>query len=202
MISSIEAVRVRPSLSFLTLLALILSSLLFARQAGAEQHFKIDPASSEVHFAVTDTVHSVHGIFHLTSGMINFDRSSNAISGQIVVDAGSGNSDSKARDKKMAEDELKAGLFPTVMFAPTHFTGTIAETGDSTVQVTGQFTLVGTAHTITVPMTLHIEGTQCTATGTFPVPYVNWGMKDPSLLFLRVGKVVTINLKLAGSISQ
>lgn len=201
MIASIKAERNRPSLSPFTLIALALASLLFSLQAAAEQHFQVDPAGSEVHFALTDTVHAVNGIFHVTSGMIDFDSASGTASGKIVVDAGSGSSDSKARDKKMAQDELKANLFPTVTFAPTHFTGTIVETGDSTIQVTGQFTLMGNAHTITVPMTLHMEGNHCTASGSFPAPYVEWGMKDPSLLFLRVGKIVTIQLKLVGSIS-
>ncbi len=180
----------------------MLASFFFSRQAAAEQHLQIDPASSEVHFALTDTLHAVNGIFHVTSGSISFDPASGAASGQIVVDAGSGSSDSKARDRKMTEDEMKARLFPTVTFAPSRITGTIAETGDSTVQVAGQFTLVGTAHAITVPMTLHRQGTHCTASGSFPVPYVDWGMKDPSLLFLRVGKIVTIQLKLVGSILE
>jgi hypothetical protein len=37
--------------------------------------------------------------------------------GSVLVDAGSGSSDSKSRDKKMTKDELKAEMFPTITFA-------------------------------------------------------------------------------------
>ena len=73
-------------------------------------------------------------------------------------------------------------------------------TGNSTVQVTGVFTLHGTPHELTVPMQIHIEGMSCTAKTHFVVPYVKWGLKDPSNFLLKVDKEVGIDFTLNGSL--
>jgi hypothetical protein len=74
--------------------------------------------------------------------------------------------------------------------------------GDSTIQVTGIFTLLGTPHEITIPMVVHVEGTTATAKAHFPVPYIQWGLKDPSFLFWKADKDVTMDLALTGQLSQ
>jgi hypothetical protein len=38
--------------------------------------------------------------------------------------------------------------------------------------------------------------------GTFVVPYVKWGMNDPSTLMLRVSKEVQIDLLLTGTLQR
>ena len=50
----------------------------------------------------------------------------------------------------------------------------------------GQFTIHGGAHEVTMAVKAHIENQRLTATIDFQVPYVQWGMKNPSTLFLRV----------------
>jgi hypothetical protein len=50
-------------------------------------------------------------------------------------------------------------------------------------------------------MQIHIDGTSLTAKTHFQVPYVQWGLKDPSIFVLKVAKVVDIDLTLAGSLS-
>jgi polyisoprenoid-binding protein YceI len=79
--------------------------------------------------------------------------------------------------------------------------GSISAPGDSTVQVDGVFTLHGTPHDLTVPMQIHMEGENCTAKTRFIIPYVKWGLKDPSTFLLRVGKEVDINITLVGQLS-
>jgi polyisoprenoid-binding protein YceI len=170
-----------------------------AASASAQEHYKIDPAPSEVHFSLGGA-HEVKGIFHLTSGDVTFDRKSGEMHGSIVVDAGSGESDNKSRDKKMTADQLKAPSFPTITFAPSKFTGALTDGADSAIQVQGTFTLLGQAHVITVPMTVHIDADHCTASGSFSIPYVSWGMKDPSIVFLKMEKETRIDLKLVGSL--
>jgi len=138
----------------------------------------------------------------VTSGSIEFDAKESKISGLVVVAAGSGNSGDKGRDKKMLTDILDVAHFADVTFAPRSFQGTVAATGDSTIQVTGSFTLHGTPHDLTVPMQLHVEGGNLTAKTQFIVPYVQWGLKAPSFFGAKENGDVTINLTLAGRLSS
>lgn len=184
-----------------TCLLLLLAGMISAA-ASAEDHYAIDPAQSAVHFSLGDTLHQFGGVFHITSGEISFDRRTGQMSGKIVVDAASGDSGSAARDKKMKKDELKVQAFPSVIFEPGSFTGTLADSGTSQIQVQGVFTLVGKPHPLTVPMTVQVDGSQCTATGSFTVPYVEWGLKDPSMFLVKMQKEVKIDLTLKGQIAR
>lgn len=170
--------------------------------ASAQQtRYQIDPAHSSVHFALGDTLHRFGGLFQITSSNIAFDPSSRQMSGKIVVDAASGDSGSRARDKRMTKDELQAESFPSITFEPQRFSGDLSPSGSSQIQVSGIFTLVGQPHPITVPMTIQIDGGRCTATGRFDVPYIDWGLKDPSMLMVRMQKQVRIDLTLNGQIT-
>ena len=168
----------------------------------AQNKLSLDPASSEVNFTLTDTLHVVHGTFHIQQGDIAFDPATGKATGSIVVDALSGQSGSSTRDHRMTNDELKASTFKTISFTPTRFTGTFNATGDSTLQVHGIFTLLGTPHEIDVPMQLQVNGEQLHAVGSFAVPYVQWGLKDPSTFMLHVNKEVQIDLSLMGTLQH
>jgi polyisoprenoid-binding protein YceI len=187
------------SLPYFSLFALL---AFFISAANAQEHYRLDPASSQVHFSLEATGHAVEGTFNISSGDISFNASSGTISGKIAVDAASGNSNNKSRDKKMNADQLKVSDFPLISFAPLKYTGTLNPTGDSTIQVEGSFTLIGQEHALSVPMTIHREGNKCTANGSFSVPFISWGVKDPSIMFAKVGKEVKIDLKLNGTTGQ
>jgi polyisoprenoid-binding protein YceI len=179
-------------------LPLALAPFAFAQH----QTFTVNPDASKVAFALGGNTHHVDGTFHVQSGTIDFNRDTQSISGFVVVAAGSGNSGDQGRDKKMNTDVLDVAHFAEVSFAPKSYQGTIAPTGDSTIQVTGVFTLHGTPHDLTVPMQIHIDGASLTAKTHFTVPYVQWGLKDPSIFILKVAKVVDIDLALAGRLSS
>jgi polyisoprenoid-binding protein YceI len=183
-------------------LLLVLSLVATTAVPAQQQTFTVNTGTSSVAFGLTGTGHEVHGIFHVTSGSIQFDRTAARISGSIVVSAASGDSGDKGRDKNMRAQVLDVDRFADVTFEPKSYTGTIAATGDSTLQVSGVFTLHGAAHNITVPMQIHIDGSNLTAKGSFVVPYVQWGLKDPSIFILKVAKEVHIDLTLAGSVSS
>jgi polyisoprenoid-binding protein YceI len=165
------------------------------------QNFTVNPDASKVAFSLGGSGHHVDGAFHVQSGSIDFDRSTETISGSVVVAAGSGNSGDQGRDKNMNGSVLEVAHFAEVSFVPKSYQGTIAASGESSVQVTGVFTLHGTPHDLTVPMQLHIDGANLTAKGHFTVPYVQWGLKDPSIFILKVAKEVGIDLTLTGSLS-
>ena len=179
-------------------LPLAITPIAFAQH----QTFRVNPDASQVAFSLGGNAHHVDGSFHVQSGEIDFDRGAQTISGSVVVAAGSGNSGEPSRDKKMNSDVLDVARFSEISFAPRSYQGTVAASGDSTIQVTGVFTLHGTPHELTVPMQIHIDGAALTARTHFTVPYVQWGLKDPSIFVLKVAKVVDIDLTLAGSLSS
>jgi hypothetical protein len=60
--------------------------------------------------------------------------------------------------------------------------------------------ILGQAHEITIPLKIQIVDDRFTATGDFEVPYVTWGLTDPSTFVLRVAKVVTVSTSAEGTI--
>jgi polyisoprenoid-binding protein YceI len=183
-----------------TILALALSLVPVA--LAQQQTFVANPDASEVRMTLKTTHELVNGIFHLQSGSLEFDRSAAKMSGSIVILAGSGKTGNGSRDKKMCKDILQVEQHATVLFEPRSHTGAIAPSGDSAIQVTGIFTLLGKPHEITVPILVHVEGTTATAKGHFVVPYIQWGLKDPSFLIWKADKDVVIDLFLTGRLSN
>jgi len=179
-------------------LAVLLSRVALAQQ----QTFLANPDASEVKMTLKTTHEVVNGTFHLQSGSLNFDRSAAKISGSVVVAAGSGKTGNGSRDKKMNKDILEVEQYATVSFEPRSYAGVIAPLGDSTIQVTGIFTLLGTPHEITIPILVHLDATAATAKAHFVLPYIQWGLKDPSFLFWKADKEVAIDLFLTGGLSQ
>jgi polyisoprenoid-binding protein YceI len=175
-----------------------LAGLLAPAALAQHQTFALNPDASEVKMMLNTTHEVVNGTFHIQSGSIEFDRSAPKMSGSVVVLAGSGKTGNGSRDKKMNKDILKVEQYATVSFEPKTYTGAIALSGDSTIQVTGIFTLLGTPHEITIPMLVHLEGTTATAKAHFVVPYVQWGLKNPSFLIWKAEDNVAIDLFLAG----
>jgi polyisoprenoid-binding protein YceI len=185
--------------SFVTLtLAVILAPVALAQH----QIFAISPDASEVKMKLNTTHEVVNGTFHVQSGAIEFDRSSPKMSGTVVVAAGSGKTGNDSRDKKMNKDILKVDQYTTVSFGPKTYQGIIPASGDSTIQVSGIFTLLGIPHEITIPMQVHIDGSKATAKANFMVPYVQWGLKNPSFLIWKAENDVAIYLNLVGQIAH
>ena len=160
----------------------------------------LDINRSEVHFTLNDKLHSVNGTFRVQQGEVSFDTATGKANGSILVDALSGKSGNSFRDRRMLNDELRTPEFKTVAFAPTRFTGTFNPTGDSSLQVHGVFTLIGTPHEIDVPMLVQVNGQQIHAVGSFVIPYVQWGLKDPSTFMIKVEKEVHVDLDFSGTL--
>jgi len=181
---------------------LFLALPLLLAPAGLAQGrtFIVDPAASKVTFALQATLHQVKGTFQVRRGTIRFDPTAPGMSGEVVVAAGSGDSGNPGRDRTMNAKVLETAQFSEVSFVPGTCQGVIAPAGDSTLQVTGVFTLLGAPHDLTVPMRVHQEGERITARTRFRIPYVQWGLKDPSVFLLRVAKEVELEVTLQGRV--
>jgi polyisoprenoid-binding protein YceI len=181
--------------------ALLLVQSLWAASLTAQQRtLELDPARTQIHFTLGATGHTVHGLFQMRSGVINFDPATGSAGGAILVDAGSGNSGTEGRDKKMNKDVLQTEQFHEIAFYPKKVIGTVPGQGSSQLQVAGTFRLHGADHDLTMTIPVQINGTQVNATAQFVVPYVAWGLKDPSMFVLRVAKDVQIEINTAGTL--
>jgi len=159
-----------------------------------------DPSQTSANFTLGDVLHTVKGSFALKRGEIRFDPSSKTIGGEIVFDAASGQSGNQSRDRKMHKDVLESGRYSEIGFKPDRVEGNVTTAGTSTVQVHGIFGIHGAEHEITVPAEVSLSADHWTVTTHFAVPYAKWGMKNPSVLFLRVGDSVDIAFRAAGGL--
>jgi polyisoprenoid-binding protein YceI len=162
----------------------------------------IDPAQSKVHWTLGTTLHTVHGTFAFKKGTIQLDPASGKASGEIVVTATSGESGNDSRDKKMHKDVLESAQYQDVLFRPDRVNGKIAPQGTSTVQVHGMFVLHGREHELIVPVQAELAGDHWTGSANFNIPFIDWGLKNPSSFFLKVEHAVQIQLELKGRLQN
>jgi polyisoprenoid-binding protein YceI len=124
-----------------------------------------------------------------------------AASGEIAVSAPSGESGNGARDKRMHKEILETAKYPDITFHPHHFEGKVNGGGISEGKLSGILSIHGAEHDITALVHAELKGAHWSGTGTFDVPYVQWGIKDPSNFLLKVKPVVTVELEMSGQVT-
>jgi polyisoprenoid-binding protein YceI len=155
----------------------------------------MEPAHTSVEFTLGDSLHTVKGKFALKRATLSFDPQGGEASGELVVDAASGDSGSKGRDSRMHREILESGKFPEITFRPDRVQGAVAPSGKSDVQLHGTFTIHGASHEMTIPATVEAAGAEYHVVANFAVPYVKWGMKNPSNFILKVSPTVEIRIE-------
>ena len=176
---------------------LLVIGMAIASQAQ-ELVMEFSPAQTKVQFALEATMHTVHGSFALKRGLIHFDPATGAVNGELVIDAASGNSGNEGRDRKMHRDVLESGKFPEITFRPDRVEGKVAGEGTSTVQVHGTFSIHGVTHPLVLPVEVDIKANRWLASTHFDIPFIDWGMKNPSTFVLHVDHEVKIEVEASG----
>jgi polyisoprenoid-binding protein YceI len=183
----------------LVLLGGLLAAAL-AAPAGAET-LVLDPSGSTLTFVLGATGHDVEGTLAPAEGSITFDRASGAAGGKITIDAAKTATGSQSRDEKMHDEVLLSAKFPTISFEPSKLEGQLAPTGKSKVTLHGKVGLLGAGHELALPAEVEIAGDKLVAVSTFKIPFVAWGLHDPSIFVLRVDKEVVVTLRVEGKLS-
>ncbi len=173
----------------------VICLLLLCVPAAGAMSLNLDPAKTKVQFTLHDVLHTVHGTFQLKSGSIRFDPDSGNASGQIRVDVTSGESGSEARDRRMHKEILQSQRYPLATFTPDHVDGKLAPQGQSQIDVHGMFNIHGADHELTMHFQIERMGDQYIASTHFAIPYVEWGMKNPSNFLLKVDKTVDVDVQ-------
>jgi polyisoprenoid-binding protein YceI len=192
--------QVRPRLPLLAVVAFLAIAVKPSAAQGVA--FQLDPQRTTLSFTLSDALHTVHGTFHLKQGALRLGSASSKLTGEIVVDARSGETGSGMRDRKMHREVLESDHYPEIAFHPDRVDGKVSLQGKSSVRIHGIFNIHGSDHELTVPAEVEISSDHWTALLHFAVPYVNWGMKNPSTLFLRVSESVDIDLNAAGTVTR
>lgn len=182
-------------------LALLTLSLVF-RVAAADYHVKLAADGTKIGWTLGDVLHTVHGTFQLKCGDIHFDPETGKATGAVVVDAASGESGNSARDSRMHKNVLESAKYSEVFFFPDAIEGNVNLTGKSSVRLHGSLKIHGATHEIVAPAEVTIKDGHLSADIKFEVPYVAWGMKDPSTFLLKVSKSVAIEMDATGRISE
>ena len=178
----------------LVLVALVRSGRLLAQDTTLE----LDPANTRIEFTLAATLHTVHGTFALKSGTIHFNPSTGSASGIIVVDATSGDSGNQGRDHKMHQEILESQRYPEITFTPTKLSGKVDLREDSTVQVDGTFRLHGADHPMSLTFPVQAKGNNLSVQSHIVIPYVSWGLKNPSTFLLHVSDKVDVDVTAVG----
>jgi polyisoprenoid-binding protein YceI len=162
---------------------------------------EFDSGRTQVHYTVASTLHTVHGTFRLKRGLVRFDPATGKAEGELVVDAASGDSGTAARDRRMSESILETAKFPDIVFTPEQVEGTVNPAGPSRINVRGQFRIHGASHLLTLAIETRSTPDRITVSTHFTVPYIQWGMKNPSTFILRVNDKVEIAIDAEAKIS-
>jgi polyisoprenoid-binding protein YceI len=161
---------------------------------------ELDPSKTLVQFKLAGSLHTMHGDFKLARGTIKADSATGKAEGLIVVDAASGESGDWIRDARMKDSILETKSYPEITFAPQQVSGDLDRAGAFKAKLEGLLTLHGIQHTIRMDANGTLAGDSLVAVAHFSIPYVEWGLKDPSMLFLTVAKTVDVDIAAAGHV--
>lgn len=173
-----------------------------AKIAASEIQLSLDPAQSKLNWTVDSTLHMVHGTFNIKTGNLHFDPETGKASGEIVVLVTSGDTGNATRDEKMHKEVLQSSQYPDAVFRPSQIEGHVSRAGASDVKLRGTLSLHGGDHDLVVPVHAELTSDQWKGTAKFEVPFIQWGLKDPSNFLLKVKPIVNVELEMSGSITQ
>ena len=160
----------------------------------------LSPERTRLTFTVGATGHAIEGVLALDSGEIHFDPETGEASGQVLIDLRRAVTGNRLRDHEMRTSVLETEQYPIAMFRPSRVAGTFAPSGPSQLTLAGLLSLHGTEHSMILQVLVNAAGETVSAETVFEVPYVAWGLKNPSFLFLRVAPIAAVSLRAEASL--
>jgi polyisoprenoid-binding protein YceI len=183
--------------------ALAFVLLLGLAPAAVAEPFRLvlDPAATEISFTLGARLHTVRGSFALVTGELGFDPETGAASGEIRVDAKSGDTGIDRRDRVMHEEVLDSGRHPLLVLRPERIIESKRDGDALAGRLLARFEVRGVSH----PLSLDFEGKRAGERASlrvrFDVPWVAWGLPDPSNAILSVDDVLSVEVAAAGLLS-
>ena len=162
----------------------------------------LDPAKSRLSIRFHATMHNVDGSLGPASGVFQLDPSTGQASGEIRMDFSGATTELKRRDRKMHQKILETHRYPGATF---HVERVVVprqlRPGKNDVQLWGKVDFHGASHEVSLPAEVTLDGQGFRARGWIEVPYISWGLRDPSVFLMRVAPVVTVEVDVVGTVS-
>lgn len=185
-----------------TLLAACLCATVGGAARGDVLTLSLDPAKTRLTMHLSATLHGVKGTLGPGSGTIEFDPVTGTAGGEVVVDLTRAETGVARRDEKMHEKILKTDRHPSAVFRPDRVdVPEPIQQGANDLQVHGNLEFHGSTHRVSLVTRAVLDGDRVTATARLEIPYVEWGVDDPSFFVLRVAKVVTVEIHATGRLA-
>jgi polyisoprenoid-binding protein YceI len=193
--------KVNTAMSSRWLMAMLLAFFCCVAAIAQSQELRLrfDSSKTTIAFTLGDVLHTVHGSFLLKSGDVQYQIATKSVAGNLIVDATSGQSGNHSRDRKMHKEILESARYPVISFRPDRVEGNVGTLGSSNIQVHGMFSIHGADHELTMPIRVEVFPDHWTADSHFTIPYVKWGIKNPSTFILRVSESVEIDVHASGA---
>ena len=196
--------RRRPPVLASLLLGMTLGIGVMTPTAGDMPTYQItlDPARTEVSFSLGALFHTVQGRGVPRAATLDFAPEEGLLTGSVILAAAGLTTENESRDKKMQEEVLKSPIHPDIVLELKRAEGPFDPETGGDLQVEASLHLLGKSHPVSFPLEVTIlmdEEGGFRAKGAFMVPYVAWGLKDPSKVFLRVDKEVQVSFSTAGT---
>ncbi len=161
----------------------------------------LEPAATEIGFTLGARLHTVRGRFALASGEVRFDPETGAATGEIRVDARSGHTGIARRDRVMHEEVLDSPAHPLLVLRPERLEVTKRDADTLAGRLFGSFEVRGERHPLELAFDASRQGDRARVTVRFDVPWVAWGLPDPSNLVLSVEKTLAVEVSAGGTLA-
>jgi polyisoprenoid-binding protein YceI len=116
------------------------------------------------------------------------------------VDARSAATGIGMRDATMHAEVLESERFPEIVFISERIMDPRGG-AKRIINVAGRIQIHGVEQPLTIPLEATVDEQRVRLQGRFVIPYVQWGMKDASTFWLRVGKSVEVQIDAIGTLS-
>ena len=161
---------------------------------------ELDPSQSTLRLTFGATLHTVHGTIGIEQGTLRFDPATHQASGKVYIDMTTASTGNGRRDRKMHEKILETPRFPRAVFTLERLDGTFNPAGTSDMVMHGTLDFHGDSRSMVLPARVRVEGDRLTGRCHLKIPYVEWGLDDPSFLLLRVEKTVDVDVQVVGRV--
>src|SRR5258705_11263683 len=89
---------------------------------------------------------------------------------------------------------------PDAIFNLDRVSGQLTPQGESQIDAHGTFQIHGSSHEVTLHFRVETKGEELSASTSFTIPYVQWGLKNPSNFLLRVSDKLDMSVQAIGRI--